>query len=156
MPASVISTEHLGARLFIKAYDHDPGSTSAILASPDGGTTIRSLDMRDYEQFGVMVRPTIVAAGGVTRVEIVMSATTSFGTVAVVKDSGVIAADSLNDTVFLEVSAEEVAQQATDDGVAYRYVAARITNATATDEADVIYIGVPKRPVSGLTATSIT
>ena len=156
MPASVIASERIGSRLFVKAYDHDPGATTAVLASPDGGTTIRFLDMRDYEYFGVMARPTIVGGTGLTKLEIVMSATTAFSSVAVVKDSGAVAGDSLNDVVFLECSAEEVAQQATDDGVAYRYVAARLTMGTGTDEANVSYTAIPKRPVTGLTATAIT
>lgn len=148
--------EYFGARLFLKSYDHDPGATTAVLASPDGGTTIRYLDMRDYEHFGVMVRPTIVGGSGITLVEIVASAAVSFSSVVQVKTSGTVAGDSLNDVVFVECSAEEVAQLATDDGVAYRYVAARITTSTNTDEANVTYLALPKRPVAGLTATAIT
>lgn len=150
------ASEHIGSRLFIKSYDHDPGATTATLASPDGGTTIRYLDMRDYEAFGVMARPTIVGGNGITLLEIVASATTSFSSVVQVKTSGAVVADSLNDVVFLECSAGEIAQLGTDDGVAYRYVAARLTNATNTDEDNVTYVGVPKRPVTGLTATAIT
>lgn len=153
--ASAVSTEYFGSRLYVNSYDHDPGGTTAILASPDGGTTIRYLDMKDYEHFAVQVRPTI-AAGGITKVEIVASAAVAFSSVTVVKDSGTIDADSLNDTVFLECSAEEIAQLASDGGVALRYVAARITNETGTDEANVTYIAEPKRAYSGLTATSIT
>lgn len=154
--ASQKATEWFGSRFLISSYDHDPGGTGAVLASPDGGTTIRYLDMRDYERVAVQVRPTIVAAGGVTQVEIVASATPTFSAVTVIKDSGVVAADSPNDTVFLELDASDVAQAATDAGVALRYVAARLTNATATDEANVTYIALPVRQATGLTATTIT
>lgn len=154
--ASSVSSEHIGSRLFVKSYDHDPGATSAVLASPDGGTTIRYADLRDYEVFGVMARPTIVAGTGLTKLEIVASASTAMTSEVVVKDSGAVAGDSLNDVVFLECTAEEVAQLGAEAGVAYRYVAARLTMGTGTDEANVTYIGVPKRPVTGLTATSIT
>jgi hypothetical protein len=154
--ASQNATEWFGSRFYINSYDHDPGATTAVLASPDGGTTIRYLDMRDYERVAVQVRPTIVAAGGVTKVEIVASSGVAFSSVTVIKDSGTVAADSLNDTVFLELDASEVAQAASDAGVALRYVAARLTNATATDEANVTYIALPKRQVTGLTATTIT
>jgi hypothetical protein len=154
--ASAVATEYFGSRLYVNSYDHDPGATTAVLASPDGGTTIRYLDMKDYEHFAVQARPTIVGGSGLTKVEIVASATTAFSSVVNVKDSGTVAADSLNDTVFLECSAEEIAQLAADAGVAYRYVAARLTQATNTDEANVTYIAEPKRAYSGLTATAIT
>jgi hypothetical protein len=154
--ASQNATEWFGSRFDIDSYDHDPGATTAILASPDGGTTIRYADMRDLERLAVQVRPTVVAAGGLTKVELVASAATTFSSVVVIKDSGTVAGDSLNDQVFLELDASEVAQAASDAGVAYRYVAARLTMTTATDEANVTYIGLPKRQYSGLTATSIT
>lgn len=149
--ASAVSSEKIGASLYINSYDHDPGGTSAVLAGPDGGTTIRYLDMKDYENFAVQVRPTI-AGGALTKVEIVASATTAFSSVVVIKDSGTVAADSLNDTVFLECTASEIVQL----GETLRYVAARLTNATGTDEANVTYVAIPKRCYSGLTATLIT
>ncbi len=154
--ASALATEYFGSRLYINSYDHDPGATTAVLASPDGGTTIRYLDMKDYEHFAVQARPTIVGGGGLTKLEIVASAATSFSSVTVIKDSGTVAADSPNDTVFLECSAEEIAQLAAEGGVALRYVAARLTQATNTDEANVTYVAEPKRAYSGLTATNIT
>lgn len=149
--ASAVSTEKIGSRLKVISYDHDPGATAATLAGPDGGTTIRYFDMRDYSVFGVLVKPNVVAAGGTTKVEIVASATTAFSSVTVIKDSGVVAADALDDNVFLECTDAEVVHL----GSTLRYVAARVTNATATDEATVTYIGIPKRPASGLTATAI-
>lgn len=154
--ASAQSMEYFGSRFFIQSYDHDPGATTATLASPDGGTTIRYLDMLAYERFAVQARPTIVGGTGLTKLEIVASAAVAFSSVVVVKDSGTVAGDSLNDTVFLECSAEEIAQLATDAGVAYRYVAARLTQGTNTDEANVTYIALPKRAYTGLTATAIT
>jgi hypothetical protein len=149
--ASAVSSEKLGSGLFIQSYDHDPGGTTAILAGPDAGTTIRYLDMKDYSVVGVQVRPTIITTS-LTRVELVASATTAFSSVVVVKDSGAVVADSLNDTVFLECTDAEVIQL----GDTLRYVAARITTTTSTDEANVTYIGIPKREYRGLTATAIT
>lgn len=151
--ASALSVEYFGSRLDIAAYDHDPGATTAVLCSPDGGTTIRYYDMRDYRKFAVVAKPTIVGGGGLTKVEIVASATTAFSSVTVIKDSDTVAADALDDFVFLECTAEEIAHLATSADL--RYVAARLTNATATDEVAVFYIGEPIREVSGLTATTI-
>jgi len=151
--ASAISTETIGSRVFMQSYDHDPGATTAVLCSPDGGTTIRYADMKDYYNFAVQARPTIVGGNGVTLLEIVASADTAFSSVTQVKTSGAIQADSLNDTVFLECTAEEVAQL----GATLRYVAARLTNATNTDEVNVTYLSTrPLRPRTGLTATAIT
>jgi hypothetical protein len=150
--ASAVSTEKIGSELYIHSYDHDPGSTSAILAGPDGGTTIRYVDMKDYSNLAVMVKPNIVGGGGVTKVELVASATTAFSAVTVVKDSGVVAGDSLEDNVFLECSDSEVVHL----GATLRYVAARITCGTASDEATVTYVAIPKRKYTGLTATAIT
>lgn len=149
--ASAVASEKIGSGLKIRSFDHDPGATTAVLASPDGGTTIRYEDMRDLSVFGVLVKPNIVAAGGTTKVEIVASATTAFSSVVVIKDSGAVAADALDDNVFLECTDAEVVHL----GETLRYVAARITNATNTDEATVTYVGIPKRKYSGLTATSI-
>lgn len=153
--ASALSTEYLGSRLKMTAYDHDPGATSATLCSPDGGTTIRYYDMKEYRKFAVLAKPTIVGGGGLTKVEIVASSTTAFSSVTVIKDSGTVAADALDDFVFLECTAEEIAHLVATAGVDLRYVAARLTNATGTDEVSVVYIGEPIREYSGLTATTI-
>lgn len=149
--ASAVSASKIGSSIYVKSYDHDPGATSATLAGPDGGTTIRYLDMKDYEYAAVVVKPNIVAAGGTTKVELVAAETAAFSSVTVVKDSGTVAADALDDNVFLECTASELVQL----GASLRYLAARVTNATATDEATVTYIAIPKRAYSGLTATSI-
>ncbi len=153
--ASALSVEHFGSRFKMAAYDHDPGATTATLCSPDGGTTIRYFDGKELRKFGVIAKPTVVGGGGLTKVEIVASATTAFSSVTVIKDSGTVAADALDDYVFLECTAEEVAHLAASGGVDLRYVAARLTNATETDEVAVVYIGEPIREYSGLTATTI-
>lgn len=152
--ASALSTECLGSQLKVASYDHDPGATTAVLTSPDGGTTIRYFDMKEYLAFGVQARPTIVGGSGLTKLEIVASDAVTFSNIVVIKDSGTVAADSLNDTVWLECTVQEIAHLATTYEL--RYVAARLTQATGTDEANVTYIGVPVREYSGLTATSIT
>lgn len=151
--ATSVATEQIGSRVYMQSYDHDPGATSAVLCSPDGGTTIRYWDMKDYGNFAVQARPTIVGGNGITLLEIVASATTNFSSATQIKTSGAIQADSLNDTVFLECSAEEIAHT----GETLRYVAARLTNATGTDEVNVTYLSTaPRFPRSGLTATAIT
>lgn len=140
---------------FIALYDHDPGGTSATLASPDGGTTIRYIDMRDYNCFAVAAMSSTLAGNGITKLEIVASATPDFSAVTVIKDSGTVAADAVGDFVVEECTAEEIAQEASDAGVELRYVAARLTCQNAADEAVVAYIAKPRFAYSGLTADTI-
>ena len=77
------------------------------------------------------------------------------GTAYVVKDSGTVAADAVGDQVTIECNAQEVAQIGTDNGVALRYVTARITCSNAGDEARVAFVGKAVRPYGGLTPDTI-
>jgi len=147
----------LGSNAGIEKWDHDPGATTAIIVSPDGGTTKRFVDMRDFERFAVAAMVTIVAAGGMTKLEIVAADDATGTNTIVIKDSGTIAADAVGDWAFEECSAAEVEQESNDAGFASRFVAGRITMATSTDEAAVTYIPTrPKFPQKDLTpATTI-
>jgi hypothetical protein len=115
--------------------------------------------MRDYDGFMVVAKPTVVGGGGLTKLEIVgfiSTDSTGAGTAYVIKDSGTVAADALDDNVVEECTAAEIAQVATDAGVTLRYVAARLTNATNTDEVAVTYVQYPaKRATKDLTVTAI-
>lgn len=156
--ASALSVENLRSRLFAKSYDHDPGATTAILASPDGGTTPWVWDLLDYPGgFMAIVKPSIVGGNGITLVRLMAysnAAATLNGTE--VKTSGAVQLDHLSsaggDQVVLECLPEEVRQLDTS-GVGLRYLAVEITTATATDEAVVTVIALPRHPRSGLTAT---
>lgn len=151
--ASAVSTERFFSRQSLAAYDHDPGATSAIVCSPDGGTTKRTLDLANYGGFAVIAKPTVVGGGGLTKLEIIASASSDMSSPVVVKDSGTVAADALDDFVALECDAAEVKHL----GSTLRYVAARLTMATGTDEAAVVYIGTePRYARTGLTATTIS
>jgi hypothetical protein len=92
--ASALSTLKWLANVLIQLWDHDPGATTAKLVSPDGGTTIRYLDMGLYSRFAVAAYPTVIGGGGLTKLEIVASSDAAFTAPVVVKDSGVIAADA--------------------------------------------------------------
>lgn len=158
--ASAVSSERIGSRLFVKDYDHDPDGTTAILGAPDAGVTPWSLDMGlgGYDAFGVMVRPTVLSSGAVTKVEIVAADDAALATnLTVVKDSGTVAADALADTVFLECLAEEIRQLSEAGGFNLRYVGVRITASNAGLEANITFIGFgPRFGRTGLTATAIT
>jgi len=150
--ASAIGTLKWLANILIQFWDHDPGATTAKLVSPDGGTTIRYLDMSLYSRFAVAAFPTVIGGGGLTKLEIVASSDAAFTAPVVVKDSGVIAADAAGDWVVLECTAEEIVQLGDD----LQYVAGRLTQATATDEAAVMYLAQPRFAHKDLTpATTI-
>lgn len=151
--ASALSVSKLFSGAAIAAYDHDPGATTAVITSPDGGTTKRAADMRDYDGFAVIAKPTVVGGGGLTLLEIIAAEDSALTTnVTQVKTSGTVAADALDDYVVLECLASELAQL----GANLRYVGARLTMATATDEASVVYIRHrAKYAKDALTATTI-
>lgn len=143
--ASPQASQRFLSRNAITRVDHDPGSTDATLASADGGTTLNYYDMQNYGRFAVLATNQALTGAGITKVEIVASATTTFSSVTVIKDSGTVAADALADWVALECSAEEVAQEAADAGANLRYVTARLTVANAADESCVFLIASEPR-----------
>lgn len=134
--ASAVDTQKIQSRQFIHLYDHDPGATTAVIVSPDGGTTIRTVDMSLFTRFFVQAMATIIGGGGLTLLEIIASAASDMSSAVVVKTSGTIAADAVGDVANLECDVKELAALGSD----LRYVAARLTMATATDEAAVVYI----------------
>jgi hypothetical protein len=155
--ASPTATDRIRSNFLFQMWDHDPGASTAKLVGPDGGTTIRYVDMRDYSDFAVAAMSTDLTGNGITKLEIVASADTAFTSVTVIKDSGTVAADAEFDWVMEQCTAEEVAQEGADAGVELRYVAGRITEANSADEAVVVYFGIPKRAYLNLTpATTIS
>jgi len=156
--ASALDSQKIGGKIRIKSYDHDPGATTAVVTSADGGTTKQLWDMKDYDAFMAVAKPNIVGGNGVTKLEIVAyidGDSTGAGTAYVIKDSGAVVADALNDNVVEECTASELAQIGTENGVSLRYVGARLTNATNTDEVTVTYVGIPVRQYADLTVTAI-
>lgn len=140
---------------FTRMYDHDPDATTAKLCSPDGGTTIRYIDMSQFRSLMVGVMSNALTGAGVTLLEIVADETVAFSAPVVVKTSGVLAADAVGDNAFLECSADELAALGAANSKDLRYVAARITEANAADEAVVLYVAKGRFPHDGLTANHI-
>lgn len=155
--ASAVTTAKFSANAAVGMYDHDPGATSAVIVSADGGTTKISADMRDYEEFMVVAMSSTLTGAGITKLEIVAADDSTMATnLTVIKDSGVVAADAVGDYVVQECTAEEIAQLSAAGGYDLRYVAGRLTCANAADEAVVTYIRTkPRFAKSGLTATTI-
>lgn len=144
--AAQTATQHIRSKFLFQFWDHDPDTASALVVSPDGGTTDRYVDMRDHEFFAVAAVATIFGgASGITKLEIVAASDTAGTDLAVVKDSGTVDADAIGDWLIEECSAEEVAQLASDNGTNLRYVAGRLTCSNSGDEAVVMYFTIPNR-----------
>lgn len=153
--ASAIATQHFRSRLQMTMYDHDPGGTTAIVVSPDGGTTKRTVDMSINRKFAVGAALTVPGtSGAITKLEIIASAASDMSSPVVVKDSGTVDADAAGDHLWEECTAEEIAQLASEAGVRYRYVAGRLTMDAADAEACVVYLVEPDFPRKDLTPAS--
>lgn len=151
--ATAVTSQKIFGQQKILMWDHDPDASTALITSPDAGTTKRYEALRDYEYFGVLAMAT-VATTGITKIEIV-AATDAAGTdITVVLDSGTIAANAQGDYGVLEVTAAQVREQGSASGKNFTHVGARLTLGTSTDEAAVVYIlAGPKFPKADLTAS---
>lgn len=156
--ATAVTSNKVASNCSLKLYDHDPGGTSATVVSTDGGTTKNYLAMKEYGNFAVLAMTSVSASSsGITKVEI-LGATDSSGTNAtVIVDSGTVAADALQDQVFVECTAEQINEVGKAAGYNFSHVTARLTCSNAGDEAVVLMARFnPRYPQSGLTpATTI-
>lgn len=153
--ASAVTTVDLFANAAMITYDHDPGATSAMITSPDGGTTKRYVAMKDYEGFAGLVMAT-VAVTGPTLVEIVAAEDSSGTNVTQVVSSGTVAADAVGDFVAIECTAAQIKEVGDAAGYTFTHAGIRITCGNSGDECAVTYIRhKPRFPQSGLTANVI-
>jgi len=143
--ASPQASEKIKSRMAVTATDFDPDATTA--------TEISWVDMRDFEFFLCSFFRTI-GTGTFAMTIIGNAESDGSGTDVALKTFAGDAPDAVGDYVFLEVTAEEIAQEASDAGVANaRYVTAVCTFGTNTDEGVVTYVrSGPKRAYTGLTA----
>lgn len=147
---SAVEVQKIRSRFLIEPNFHNPGATGAVIATPDTGTTLHVVDMKDYTSFGVMVTPAAVT-GDVTLVEIVAATDAAMTTPVQVKTSATVALDIGGDYAYLECHADEL--PALGDGL--RYVAARITNDNAANDQTVFYIAESKHPGDSLFAETV-
>ena len=147
-PAAKISANYL-----VNAFRHDPDSTSAIVASRDGGTTKQVVDMLEYCEFLVKATVETVGGSGLTQLEIVAATDSAISSGVTQIKTTTIAGDAVGDTAVLECTDQDLQAVGVAD---LRYVAARLTMATASDECAVAYVAKSKRPHRDITATAIS
>lgn len=143
---SPIATEHVLANNYI---------FSGRITSATGGVAGDSVDMRDFGNIAAQAQVVALTGNGITKVEIIASATSNMASPEVIKDSGVIAADALGDHYTLEASAEEIRHVGEQEGKDLRYASIRVTAHNAADVASYTYVAVnPRFARSGLTPAS--
>src|SRR5512146_2114398 len=99
--ASAQAAQHLFSRMKVQCWDHDPNTTNALITSPDGGTTKRYVDLRDYDHFAVLAMAETLTGSGITKVEIVAAEDAAGTNVTAIKDSGTVALDTIGDWAAL-------------------------------------------------------
>lgn len=151
--ASAVTTDKLFSRMSLRSYDHDPGSTSAVVVSSDGGTTKNYLDMTGYSDFAVICMTSVsTSSSGPTLVEILAADDTAGTNATVVVTSGTVASTHVGDNVCVQCTAAQMKEVL----ATARYATARITCSNAGDEC-VVMMGRfnPRAPQSGLTSNLI-
>lgn len=150
--ASPQASEKLSGKIAVTQYDHDPADSTVA-------TDVAWVDMRDAEHFMALTFASALTGLGVTAFTILANAASDgTGTDVTIKEHAVgTAPDAVGDYLMLECTAEEIAQEGSDAGVAnLRYVTANLTCANAADEQVVTYIRAGrKRAYDALTADVI-
>lgn len=152
-----VTVQRIGSKCIIKLMDVDPDSNSAALAAPDGVTTPWYFDLQLAGLLLVGYRPTV--GNGITLMRLFASVDIAGATSAtLIATSGAVVADALADQVFLEITAEQVAQIADAAGLpTLRYITVELTHATNTNEGCLLFVGCEARyPRDALTTTVIT
>ena len=127
--AVATTSKKILANMAIKHYDFDPGATTV--------TEIAWVDMRDFSNFAASFARTI-GTGAITFDIIANDQSDGSGTDTVIKAHAVASEpDALMDQIWLECTADEIGAGGTG---AARYVTARVSTATGTDEGVVTYI----------------
>lgn len=134
----------------MELIDHDPDVDTAV--------DVKWVAFKDFFRFAVGIMRT-VGTGAVDGFKILGNTEEDgSGTDVTLKVHAVGSEpDAVEDQLFLEVTAEEAAQEASDAGVAgIKGISAQIEFATATDEMVVVYVrSKPRFPQDALTADSV-
>jgi hypothetical protein len=142
---SAVSVNKMKSRVLHKLYDHDP-STATSIVTPDGGTTLRTVDFSEMASLEVQGFSTNATF---TEIEIIASAQSDMSSPEIIATTGTVTAT--NDApARVECTAAQVAEVSGTSGKKLRYVAGRITANVATAEGPVTYVGIPLHARDGL------
>lgn len=144
-----MTPDKIQTKLKVTAYDFDPDATTE--------TDAAWVDMQNFDQLLVMFVRTVGASDVTLEINANTASDGSGDEATIVTKTFSAQPDAVGDHVFLECLAEQIAQQAAEDGKDYRYVSATLSFATATDEGVVVYIRDGARfKYDGLTADYIS
>ena len=146
--ASPQAAVKLSSELQVVMYDFDEDASTAKAA-----TLIAARDLKSFMGLGMT---SALTGSGMTLMEIVVATSSTGAGIAQLVTSAAVEANAVGDYVMLECTDEMIAQEAADAGANYTHVGLRITNDNAADENVLTYITESKRPVRGLTATTIS
>lgn len=137
--ASAVTVQKIFANASLKLYDHDPGATSAVVVSGDGGTTKNYLPIANYENFVVEVMNSVsTSSSGPTLVEIVAAEDSTGTNVTQIVTSGTVASTLVGQNVAIECIAGQIREVGSAGGFNFTHVTARITCSNAGDECVVL------------------
>jgi hypothetical protein len=156
--ATAVTSQKIFSNASLKLYDHDPGSTGAVVVSGDGGTTKNYLAMSTYHNFVLVVMNSVSASSsGPTLVEIVAAESSTGTNATVVLAHATTASVTVGDNIVLECTAEQIIEVGKAAGFNFTHVTGRITCSNSGDEC-VVLMGRfnPRWPQLNLTADAIT
>lgn len=143
-----LDVDKMLSELKILHYDLDPNATTA--------TDVGWVDMRDYLAIAVSFFRTI-GTSDVTLKILANTASDGSGDEATIVTKTISSQpDATGDYIFLEALADQIAQQGSEDGKAYRYVSANYSFATGTDEGVMTYVLKPRYPRADLSSDLIS
>ncbi len=156
--ATAVTSQKLASSMALKLFDHDPGASSAVVVSGDGGTTKNYLAMAGYEYFGLLVMNSVsTSASGPTLVEIVAAESSTGTNVTAILTSGTIASLTVGDNIWLEVTAAQIKEVGAAAGFNFTHVTGRIICSNSGDECVVLMArSGAKFPQLNLTLNNIT
>lgn len=115
--ASAVTTDKIFGRVSLRLYDHDPGASTAVVVSGDGGTTKNYLDMTGYNDFCAVVMTSVsTSSSGPTLVDIIAAEDTAGTNATVVVSSGTVASTHVGDNVCVECTAAQIREVAVTAG----------------------------------------
>jgi hypothetical protein len=121
-------------------------TTEVAVPVSEAGVAATWFDMRDYE--AALVQVVLHTRADNIEVFSIQGATSSAGANAadIVDHADPTGCNAASDWVVLEISAEQLAQEGADAGVAYRYIAASVKTGNSSDRVTINIFAKAKRP----------
>ncbi len=161
MAVTPVATEKFSANNKMETHIHAPAAAATAQTAKSGATTEHWKAMRDYTGIAVMATWAYSGGTGIILFDLYLASDSSGSDVVLAKGMGTAnasaacLANTIGDSVYLEISAEDIAQLGAVAGVKYTHVSAWLDCQHNDDEVAVTYVRFgAKHRESGLTAAS--